>query len=132
MISISDFIQILNELADPFVNKDKLVMGWIGTLPAVVTFNKEHVKAILSKSDEEMLNKGVFLYKGIDEIVPNSVFTIEGSKWKPRRKILSAPFHNANLDNFVSITNFESRRFINFVKKNPCKDLLWEMKKVGI
>lgn len=37
---ISDFIQILNELADPFVKKDKLFMYWITKLPVVVIFNK--------------------------------------------------------------------------------------------
>ena len=118
-------------MADPFVTKDKIFLSWIGNMPAVFTFNKEHIKAVLSKSDDEILSKGRFLYKAIDDIVPNSLLTVGGSKWRPRRKILSAPFHTTNLDNFVGIVNFESTRIINFLKKNPCKDVLHEMKKVG-
>ena len=112
------------------MHKDKIFMGWIATLPVVVTFNREHIKQILSKGDDEILNKGQFLYAGINEIVPNSLLTVEGSKWRVRRKILSAPFHSANIGNFIGIVNFESARFINFLKKNPCKDLLYEMKKL--
>lgn len=119
-------------MADPFVAKDKMFLTWIATLPAVFTFNKEHIKRVLSKSDDEILGKGSFLYGCIDDIVPNSLITIEGSKWRARRKILSAPFHTTNLDNFVGIVNFESARFVNFLKKNPCKDVLYEMKKVYI
>ena len=118
-------------MADGFVHKEKMFLSWVANVPAIVTFNREHVKQILSKSDDEILGKGRFLYTGVEEVVPNSLFTVEGSKWRVRRKILSAPFHSTNLDNFVGIVNFESARFIKFLKKNPCKDLLFEMKKVG-
>ena len=117
ILPFSDFTQTLNEMADPFVKKDKLFLTWIANLPAVFTFNKEHIKQILSKSDDEILCKGLFLYKGIDEIVPNSLLTVGGDKWKPRRKILSAPFHTTNLDNFVGIVNFESDRINKFSEK---------------
>ena len=107
-------------------------MSWIATIPGVVTFNREHIKQILSKTDDEVLNKGSFFYPAVGEIAPNSLFTIDGSRWRIRRKILSAPFHTTNLDNFVSIVNFESARYINFLKKNPCEDLLYEMKKLAM
>ena len=119
-------------MADPFVQKEKMFVTWIAILPALVTFNREHIKQILSKSDDEILGKGSFLYTAVDDIAPNSLFTVEGSKWRIRRKILSAPFHSTNMENFVEIVNFESARFINFLKKNPCKDLLYEMKKLSM
>lgn len=104
----------------------------MGTLPAIFTFNREHIKQVLSKGDDEILNKGQFLYAGINEIVPNSLFTIDGNKWRPRRKILSAPFHTTNLDNFVGIVNFESARLVKYLRKNARVDVLHEMKKISI
>lgn len=45
---------------------------------------------------------------------------------------MSSPFHTTNLDNFVKIVNFESLRLVNHFKKNPCKDLIYEMKKLSM
>lgn len=47
-------------------------------------------------------------------------------------QILSTPFHLTNMDNFVKIINEESSRLVNYLKKNPCKDTMNEMKKVSL
>ena len=128
----SDFIQTLDEMADSFVQKEKMFLTWFATVPAIVTFNRKHIEQILSKGDDEILNKGRFLYTGVDDTMPNSLISIEGSKWKKRREILSAPFHTTKLDNFVGIVNFESARSIKSLKKSPRVDVEREMKKLSI
>ena len=69
----------MNEIANDFVKGDKLFLSWMTIIPAIFIFNKDYVRQVLSKNDEEILNKGVFLYEAVNDIVPNSLLTIEGN-----------------------------------------------------
>lgn len=57
------------------MDKDKIFLLWMTTIPAVFIFNRDYIRKILSKNDEEILGKGLFMYKGIDDTVPNSLLT---------------------------------------------------------
>lgn len=119
-------------MAEDFICRGKIFMVWMTTIPAIFLFNKDHIQKILSKNDEELLNKGVFLYKGVNDIVPNSLLTVPGDKWKIRRKVLSTPFHTTNLNNLVNVLNFESKNLVQHLKTHPCEDLIHEMQKITI
>ena len=62
-------------MADHFVYKDKIFLGWATVIPVVVLFNKNYVKQILSKNDENLLSKSELFYKAIDDFAPDSLLT---------------------------------------------------------
>ena len=62
-------------MADNFVHKDKLFLAWGAVIPVVVTFNKNHVKQILSKNGADFLNKSESVYNVVDDIAPGGLIT---------------------------------------------------------
>ena len=62
-------------MADHFVHKDKIFLAWGFVFPAVIMFNKNYVKQILSKNSVDFLNKAELGYKALEDIGPCNLLT---------------------------------------------------------
>ncbi|CAL1289342.1 unnamed protein product, partial [Larinioides sclopetarius] len=98
---------------------------WTGLRPVVFCFSPEFFEAILRNPNN--IRKS-FDYTFLSLWLKEGLVTSEGSKWKQRRRALTAAFHFRILEDFVSVFDYQSKYMVeklrDVTEKNKVIDIV--------
>ncbi|GBM99130.1 Cytochrome P450 4V2 [Araneus ventricosus] len=101
--------------------KEKLFCFWISYIPFVFLLNAEAVEALISGTKNM---EKTWSYKWLHPWLGTGLLTSHGSKWKSRRKLLTASFHFDILKDFLPIFNKQAQILAKRLKNDITKDFI--------
>ncbi|KAF8782456.1 Cytochrome P450 4c3 like protein [Argiope bruennichi] len=101
--------------------KEKLFCFWIIYFPFVFLLNAEAVEALINGTKHM---EKVWSYNFLHPWLGTGLLTSHGSKWKSRRKLLTASFHFDILKDFLPIFNKQAQILAMRLKRGITKDFI--------
>ncbi|GIY08404.1 cytochrome P450 4c3 [Caerostris extrusa] len=103
---------------NPFCISYPLFTYWLCGVKLVFIHKAEAVKDLLK--EKRIIEKSTF-YDFLKPYFGTSVFTCDSSKWKERRKLLSAGFHISMLKGYVNVFNEHAQKLVEFLHEETGK-----------
>ncbi|OAD56185.1 Cytochrome P450 9e2 [Eufriesea mexicana] len=112
-----------------FINTEAKYVGiYEFQTPIIMIRDLDLIKSITTKNFDHFSDHRTFMYKDLDPMLANMLFSMTGEEWKEHRNMLSPAFTSSKIKNMFQLMSHCAVRFSNYVSKLPESERETDMK----